>query len=146
MWTCGDFNIRGVAPGISAQPTPNTPGSRLQQWFSDELLAWGLAAATTSSTHSKGGALYLHITSEKNYTAVVQPITGKLSDHSLSIVKTDIQVEICLPEEPARRRAPMTAFAWKREVKAWEAALSHVEEMSRHIQRIFHRSRTECLF
>ena len=62
-WSAGDFNIRGVAQGDSAEPSRSAAG--LTRWFKMELAKRSLQACPSPATHRRGtqmgGALDIHI-------------------------------------------------------------------------------------
>ena len=94
VWTCGDFNLRGVAQGHAPEAKAGSQHSRMASWFKEELSHRGLRAQDSASTHisgsKPGGALDLHITaSHLRHGVHVEWLPRRLSDHALTFVHTD---------------------------------------------------------
>ena len=61
VWTLGDFNLMGVAPGPASLPQPGSQGERMAKWFVHALGQAGLRALRSPAIHVQGGALDIHI-------------------------------------------------------------------------------------
>ena len=88
VWTTGDFNLKGVAPGHHSTPREDTQTPRVSQWMQGVLKAYGLQGVVTPVTHTTGSALDTHITrNAERYQARTHTIVGRFSDHSVSRVR-----------------------------------------------------------
>ena len=97
-WTCGDFNLRGVAPGRSAPPAERSTHAYTSKWFRDSLASQGLAALQSADTYAEGGALDIHI-QRRLHAGPVDAVflSVPYSDHALTVVKTDAAFEAAFP-------------------------------------------------
>ena len=109
VWTMGDFNLQGLAPGHQGVPVQGSQHQILSQWMRQLLEANGLQVVRTPATHTGGTALDVHITERASrYEAKGYTFPGRFSDHSLSMVATGIAVKnggrTCTPS-----RSPCTS-------------------------------------
>ena len=64
VWTMGDFNLQGLAPGHQGIPVQGSQHHILSQWMRQLLEANGLQVVRTPATHTGGTALDVHITEQ----------------------------------------------------------------------------------
>ena len=64
VWTMGDFNLQGLAPGHEGVPVQGSQHQILSQWMRQLLEANGLQVVRTPATHMGGTALDVHITEQ----------------------------------------------------------------------------------
>ena len=85
--------MQGIALGHQNLPREGSQRRRTSQWMLPMLKGNNLTVVKTPITHTKGAALDVHITDEAwRYKARTYAFQDKLSDHSMSIVDTDMQV------------------------------------------------------
>ena len=77
VWTMGDFNLQGLAPGHQDVPVQGSQHHVLSQWMRQLLEANGLQVVKTPATHTGGTALDVHITEQASrYEARSRPMRG----------------------------------------------------------------------
>ena len=84
VWTEGNFNARGVAPGPSA-PQGSRRGIAISKWLKEELTACNLTALWSEATHKAEGALGIHIT-QANEERVPTLAWRDYSDHAFTLM------------------------------------------------------------
>ena len=120
VWTAGDFNIRGAAPGRSALPATRL-GQELAFWFKFEVKQRGLRILHTAATHKAKGALDIHIL-DGDSNAVPGIFWTPFSDHALTVLPNTLTSDLvrawtdkaCTPVEwcrdPARKSKALSAW------------------------------------
>jgi len=122
-WTCGDFNLRGVAEGNGRPPKPNTAHARFSEWFRQELEQHDLNVAASEQTYVDGGTLDIHIRRRMGkLKARTYWLPKVYSDHAVSVVKTDIAVVMSQKgpaQEGTAARVEATVVNWMKGSTQW---------------------------
>ena len=130
VWTMGDFNLKGVAPGHHNEPRENSQRYRVSQWMKGVLKAYDLQGVTTPDTHTTGSALDIHITrNAERHKANIHTIAGRFSDHSVSIVETNLQIEVAIAPTESKAGHTTPHIIWTNKPKEWEPAITTEQEL-----------------
>ena len=140
VWTMGDFNLQGLAPGHQDTPAQGSQHHVLSQWMRQLLEANGLQVVKTPATHTGGTALDVHITEQASrYEARGYTFPKKLSDHSLSMVDTDIPTGAAKSRVSTKPQPTYQQVAWSKDVTKWKQAYEGVVDLTT-IKRGYYRS------
>jgi hypothetical protein len=124
-WSMGDFNLRGVAEG-SSLVSRSALHADLAKYFRAVLQESSLRVLPTGATHTKGGALDLHISHDLPAGgAEVVWLPRKLSDHALSIAKPQVPNKSKNGAEPQFNL--FRRVVWSRDPNKWKQTLRGYE-------------------
>ena len=117
VWTMGDFNLQGLAPGHQDIPAQGSQHQVLSLWMRQLLEANGLQVVKTPATHTSGTALDVHITEQASrYEAKGYTFPGRFSDHSLSMVATGIAIKKGRTNVHTKPQPVYQQVAWSNDV------------------------------
>ena len=130
VWTMGDFNLQGLAPGHEGVPVQGSQHQILSQWMRQLLEANGLQVVRTPATHMGGTALDVHITEQAwRHEAKGYTFPRRFSDHSLSMVTTHIAIQRGRAAEHTRPQAVYQQVAWSKDVGRWKRAYEEAADL-----------------
>ena len=132
VWTMGDINLSGIAPGHERLPRPNSARQRTSQWMRDQLKLRGLGVVRTLGTHRRGAALDVHITEDADrYQAKVLDLGKRYSDHCVSMVQTGVMIPQTY-RTTTEMKGCSTNVLWNCDPKRWAKALQKVTGIVKH--------------
>jgi hypothetical protein len=131
-WTCGDFNLRGVASGAGLPPNAGTAHANISKWFSEELKTHHFEVVASGPTYVDGGTLDIHFRKDSQHVeARVHWLPRVYSDHALSVAQTNMTVGLSLGETPEHPKdhSKCTIVNWTHTEARWIEAVSGPKDL-----------------